>query len=587
MTAQVFLPDPDGGTRRLYLTRDLGRFGADGCLWVTGRKDDEIKVRNRRVVLGDVEEALRVDRDVALAAVTTFTNALGAARLAAYVVTRDDIPFDGAAIRDRMRRRVPDYMVPSVILPIDALPLTPTGKVDRRRLPAPRVVRRDDPATYVEPRTPLEIRLVEVSEELLGLTGVGVSDDFFAIGGDSLQATQLLIEIHSQFGVELEATDFIVEANTVVGLVRAIEQRRSLRSQGSFADLPATPPHGDVDEFETQSMAKGNEAAFWIEAHTSLRRLRPGARLRGASINSLGFRGPEIPVAKPVGMIRIAFLGSSTTFDSFASSNEAAWPHRAWVELSRRFPATRMDYVNAGVPTYKTRHMIATYRAHVARLDPDVVVIWANDVTVDTVHQARARGIHDGVNYRKSSIARRWVTWKKLELRATIAWRLCRPSRWPGVLKIDPCELTDQFEGRLELLVRHCRAAGPLVVLLAPFLNLRREQSLFWRLRAAKTRVLQMPHLSVTGMIDASEAYRRATVRVADQMGVTVLDLAEAVPGDGRHYVDSSHFSDVGAEAMGRALAAAMETVPAFRALIEDANRYPLRTHASPITSST
>lgn len=166
LTAQVFLPDSDGGTRRLYLTRDLGRIGADGCLWVTGRKDDEIKVRNRRVVLSDVEEALRGD-DVVLAAVTTFTNALGAARLAAYVVPRGSIPFDGAAIRDRLRQRLPDYMVPSVILPIDALPMTPTGKVDRRSLPAPRRVQRDDPATFVEPGTPMETKLVEVWEELL------------------------------------------------------------------------------------------------------------------------------------------------------------------------------------------------------------------------------------------------------------------------------------------------------------------------------------------------------------------------------------------------------------------------------------
>lgn len=96
---------------------------------------------------------------------------------------------------------------------------------------------------------------------------------------------------------------------------------------------------------------------------TSLRRPKPGARRRGVVFDSRGFRNPELAVPKPSGTVRIAFLGSSTAFDTFVNGNEATWRHRVWPELSGHFPDVTLDYVNAGLPGHKTPHLLTLHRA--------------------------------------------------------------------------------------------------------------------------------------------------------------------------------------------------------------------------------
>jgi acyl-coenzyme A synthetase/AMP-(fatty) acid ligase/acyl carrier protein len=569
LTERHFPPDPVGDGQRIYMTGDLGRMDATGCLFVVGRSDDQVKVRNHRVVLSEVEDALVGCGDLRQAAVKPFENARGDVRLAAYVVPSQGADFRAASLRDALKKRLPDYMVPSVIEPMEALPMTRTGKVDRLALPRPKTLRRDEPFSYAAPRNGIERELVEVWEELLGLTGVGVEDDFFQIGGDSLQAVQVFIEAHDRFGVVLEAGELMAGANTISGLARVIERRRASTAGEPMLDVGAELPDVDFVEFHGLRVGRNPSDLFYTDRKTTLRLARPRMRLGRVETNGLGFRGPEISAAKPDKTLRLAFLGDSRTYDGFVD-NEAAWPHRAWVELKLKFPGLPLDYVNAALPGYNTRQITVLFQEYVATLSPDVVVIRAGDMNVDTAYLARKAGIYSGVHHRASRLARRSPLWAKVEMNAVILWRLAQAERPEGKLVFEPRQISRGFEERLERLVRLCQSRTALVVLTLGAGRLRREGSRWHRLLAAQTSVFYMPYLTISGLLDAQEEYHRAHRRVAERTGAILLDLEDVVPGDGKHFIDSNHYREAGSERFGLAFSRALAEAPAFRQFVSE-----------------
>ncbi|GHE27192.1 non-ribosomal peptide synthetase [Streptosporangium violaceochromogenes] len=223
-TAAVFLPDPDGPPgARAFRTGDAVRRRSDGLLDYLGRLDRQVKVRGHRVEPGEVERALLDHPGVHAAAVTARPDADGSVTLVAHVVV-DGSP--APALRDFLRRRLPDPMVPGLFVEVPALPLTPAGKVDRSRLPAPRdpdaEARRADP-----PRTRTEAAVAEVFAELLpGWPGPGRSGDFFALGGHSVLAARTAARLRERCGVDVGLRDLFA-APTVAGLAARIEGRRS------------------------------------------------------------------------------------------------------------------------------------------------------------------------------------------------------------------------------------------------------------------------------------------------------------------------------------------------------------------------
>ncbi|GAB1510973.1 amino acid adenylation domain-containing protein [Actinophytocola sp. KF-1] len=189
-TAQRFVPDTDGG--RLYRTGDLARCDADGVLWFAGRADDQVKIRGHRVELGEIEVAL-TEHPAVEAAAAVYDRDTG--RLTGYVLAEES---DGlvASVRELLTERLPAYMVPTVIVPVTALPRGATGKLDRASLPKPVVA-----TTATPPRTALEAVAVVVFAEALDLDSVGVDDDFFDLGGHSLVATRLVAMLGEALGV--------------------------------------------------------------------------------------------------------------------------------------------------------------------------------------------------------------------------------------------------------------------------------------------------------------------------------------------------------------------------------------------------
>jgi amino acid adenylation domain-containing protein len=233
LTAGRFLPDPSGGGDRLYRTGDLVRFRSDGRLEYLGRLDHQVKVRGFRIEPGEIEAALVRHDAVARAVVVAREDRPGDGRLVGYLVPRGGARPDAADLRAHLRRDLPDHMVPGAFVWLEALPMTPNGKLDRGALPAPGA--RAAAGAERSPRTPVERVLARVWAEVLGLERVSVEDSFFALGGHSLLAVQALSRIRERLGLEV-SLQLLFDAPTVAGLAAALAGAEPL------AELPMTPP---------------------------------------------------------------------------------------------------------------------------------------------------------------------------------------------------------------------------------------------------------------------------------------------------------------------------------------------------------
>ncbi|HEY8647506.1 MAG TPA: amino acid adenylation domain-containing protein [Gaiellaceae bacterium] len=195
-TNEVFVADPFGPDEhaRLYRTGDRARFLPDGNIEFLGRIDSQVKIRGYRVEPSEIERSLERHPAVRQAAVVARDDGAGDPRLVAYVVGSSEVGAD--ELRAFLRETLPDFMVPSSVVALDALPFTSSGKVDRRALPDPAVA---ETREYVAPRTPLEEALASIWAEVLRVDRVGVTDDFFALGGHSLLATQVVARVRSDY----------------------------------------------------------------------------------------------------------------------------------------------------------------------------------------------------------------------------------------------------------------------------------------------------------------------------------------------------------------------------------------------------
>jgi acyl-CoA synthetase (AMP-forming)/AMP-acid ligase II len=233
LTAERFVPDPfaspedeamrtaQGAMRsaRLYKTGDLARWRTDGTIEYLGRLDFQVKLRGFRIELGEIEQRIAAIAGVDGALVTMHVDPALGQRLVGYYVAEVDA-VTPETVTSTLRRQLPDYMVPSALVRLDAWPLSPNGKIDRRALPAPRSADADD-APADPPRTAVERVLARLVAETLGRERVGVTSDFFAMGGHSLLATRLVTQASKLFRVSLTLRGFFM-APTVAGLAESV-----------------------------------------------------------------------------------------------------------------------------------------------------------------------------------------------------------------------------------------------------------------------------------------------------------------------------------------------------------------------------
>jgi len=204
----------------LYQTGDTARWNSNGQIEFLGRKDDQVKIRGFRIELGEIEHRLLEHEAVKEAAAITKKDESGENYLCAYVVCTGEIT--GGELREYLLKDLPDYMVPSFIMPIDAIPLTANGKVNKRALPEPAI---EAGAAYVPPGNEIEKKLVETWAEILGLNrdSIGIDDDYFQIGGHSLRATVLAAKIHKEFNKKVSLVN-IFNMPTIRSLARYLQE---------------------------------------------------------------------------------------------------------------------------------------------------------------------------------------------------------------------------------------------------------------------------------------------------------------------------------------------------------------------------
>lgn len=229
MTAERFIPNPFSSEpgARLYKTGDLARYLPDGTIEFLGRRDHQVKLRGRRLELGEIEAVLGQHPAVREAVVVIREDTPGARRLVAYVVPTQPPAPTPSALRSFLQEKLPEYMIPAAFEVLYALPLAPNGKVDRLALPAPDLapLRLAHPAAA--PHTPVQTVLTEIWNQLLGRASIGIHDNFFELGGHSLLAVQLMHRIRQTFDQDLPLTT-LIQAPTIADLATSLEASPAL-----------------------------------------------------------------------------------------------------------------------------------------------------------------------------------------------------------------------------------------------------------------------------------------------------------------------------------------------------------------------
>lgn len=223
LTTEKFIPNPfqDNLAARLYKTGDLAQYRPDGTLLFLGRIDHQVKLRGFRIELGEIEAQLERLDVVKTAVLLVREDTPGDKRLVAYVQPVAGMEVDETAVRDHLQTNLPSYMIPTAFVMMDAFPLTPNRKINRKALPAPDSIR--TVTNYVPPRDEVEAALVKIWEDVLETQPVGVTDSFFALGGHSLLALRIMAQVQQQFTQVISLTD-LFQQPTIAHLASVLRQ---------------------------------------------------------------------------------------------------------------------------------------------------------------------------------------------------------------------------------------------------------------------------------------------------------------------------------------------------------------------------
>src|SRR5947207_6245578 len=255
LTQQKFIPDPFSGESgpRLYRTGDLGRVLPSGAIEYLGRMDYQVKIRGYRIELGELESLIREYPGIRATVVVASEDRPGNKRLIAYVVPEDRQRFNATALRDALRKRLPEYMLPACFISLAALPVTLNGKLDRKALPSSGKGMVEVLRKHVAPRNDTERKLINIWQKILGIPSVSVDDNFFDVGGNSLLAVRLFTRIEKTFHIKLPLAT-LIEAQTVEQLAGVLSEN----VRRSWSPLVEMQPKGSRPPFFCVHGASGN-----------------------------------------------------------------------------------------------------------------------------------------------------------------------------------------------------------------------------------------------------------------------------------------------------------------------------------------
>ncbi|SDJ33537.1 amino acid adenylation domain-containing protein, partial [Rhodococcus triatomae] len=393
LTAGRFVANPYGpGGEPMYRTGDLVRWRTDGSLDFVGRTDHQVKIRGFRIELGEIDTALTEHPDVDFALTLGHDGAAGHTQLVSYVLPRPGTELDPTDVTGFLGRRLPGYMVPASVTVLDALPLTPAGKLDRRALPEPRFTTRDS----VPPRDGTEQAIADIFVELLSVPEVGVHDSFFELGGNSLVATQVVSRIDGALHVRLGVRE-VFEHPTVAELATLVSTRGS-----SARRIPALEPQPRPDriplslaqqrmwflnQFDTDSPAYNLPVAMRmtgtvdvdaltaavadvVDRHESLRTLFPDSEAGPHQV--IVDAGDAVPDLGPIEVAEADLLSTVAEFVTAGFDVTAEIPLRV-----RLFAVTESDVTESSYVFVLVAHHISGDGWSLAPLARDVMLAYA------------------------------------------------------------------------------------------------------------------------------------------------------------------------------------------------------------------
>ncbi len=225
LTAEKFIKNPfiKDASVRIYKTGDLAKFNESGEIEYLGRIDNQVKIRGFRIELGEIESRIAACEGVRETVVVARETESGEKSLVAYYVLRENYAFETQVLRDFLKEKLPDFMIPSAFVELREMPLTPNGKIDRKLLPAPLAENLDSSRIFVAHRDSLERQIIGIWEDVLETRPIGISDDFFALGGHSLQAVRMFAEIEKTFNVNIPLAT-LFQAGTIEKLAEILRQ---------------------------------------------------------------------------------------------------------------------------------------------------------------------------------------------------------------------------------------------------------------------------------------------------------------------------------------------------------------------------
>jgi len=281
LTEKQFLPDPfcDNPSARMYRTGDLVRYHSDGNIEYVGRLDNQVKVRGFRIELGEIESILAQFETVKECAVVAKEIKAGDARLIAFVVYKKGGKPDDSQVREHLRKKLPDYMIPNHFVEVDTMPMTPSGKVDRKYLLNLSIAEKDREDKFGEPENENEKILARIWKEIIGINTISVHDDFFDIGGHSLLALSIMTEVEKSFGIRLPLAS-LIKAPKIREFSRLLEQWKTdaptsclvpFNTEGSKTPFFLLHSHGgNVLEYQPLANLMKNDRPIYAIQHRGL-----------------------------------------------------------------------------------------------------------------------------------------------------------------------------------------------------------------------------------------------------------------------------------------------------------------------------
>jgi lysophospholipase L1-like esterase len=312
---------------------------------------------------------------------------------------------------------------------------------------------------------------------------------------------------------------------------------------------------------------------YMVDRSINLRVPVPNFSNGRISVNSLGFRGPEIAMPKPLGTVRLAFLGASTTWCAEVSGNDFVWPHLVSQSLSRAFPGAQFDYINGSLPGYTISSLLKNLQLRIAPLKPDVIVIYeaSNNLSGELRDLAAKQGIIAEAKMQQLSWPSRYsLLWNLVEknLRVLEAQHTAKVNQ--GRLVVDAGTLGAEYRRDLLELVLAAQKTAKLVAI-APFsIHPRREQTPAEQMDALSSALFYTPFVTPSAIIEGFERYNQIAREVAKETGAYLIAGEYDIPGDSVHFADTVHFTDEGSKAMAERISRSLISSPMLRKLVAD-----------------